>query len=171
MTIQTATIATAPKQRTTRFITAAAGAVLALSAAAGIGAWQASRDGSTSVGNQPAASMPATAARVPAVDPAAFSDQELYSRWLPAQAAAVQVPDPAAFSDQEMYQRSRHAAAAPAVPVTDQAMYQAWQAAARTGAAPMEPMGGLAELYAEREADRFADERPQPRRLVGVGVN
>lgn len=61
MTIQTASIAAAPKQRTTRIIIAAAGTILALSAVAGIGAWQASRDGGTSTREQQAPSVPAPA--------------------------------------------------------------------------------------------------------------
>jgi hypothetical protein len=61
MTIQMPGITAVPKQRKTQFITAAAGVVLALATAAGIGAWQASRDGGTTVGDQPAASIPVPA--------------------------------------------------------------------------------------------------------------
>ena len=63
MTIQTTPIAVAPKQHKTRLITAAAGALLALIAAAGIGAWQMSRDGGTSVVEQQAPSIPVPAER------------------------------------------------------------------------------------------------------------
>ena len=75
MTIQTAPIAVAPKRHRTRFITVAAGAVLALTAAAGIGAWQLGRDGTTSVGEQQAASPPvpaAPAARAEASPPVVY---------------------------------------------------------------------------------------------------
>ena len=196
MTIQTATIATAPEQRRTRFLTAAAGAILALTAAAGIGAWQASRGGGSETATPPvvAVEQPIVArpveraptvylvgtaaqaaavqrgiseaaaiqaqlgesgtedevllvasaegeaalrllteqdairaelrlpplhivdlrtqstASTPALDPAVFSDQEMYGRWL--QALQAQAADPAAFSDQEMYSRWLQAQAA-----------------------------------------------------------
>jgi hypothetical protein len=62
MTIQMPSITAAPKQRKTQVLTAAAGVVLALATAAGVGAWQAGRDGG-SVGEQPATSMPAPVQR------------------------------------------------------------------------------------------------------------
>ena len=61
MTSQTAPIAAAPKHHRTWLITAAAGAFLALTTAAGIGAWQMSRDGGTTSGEQQVASLPASA--------------------------------------------------------------------------------------------------------------
>ncbi len=63
MTIQMPAITAAPKQRKTQLITATVGAVLALATAAGIGAWQAGRDGGASVGEQSATAMPAPVQR------------------------------------------------------------------------------------------------------------
>ena len=63
MTIQMRAIATAPKQRKTQVLTAAAGVVLALATAVGIGAWQAGRDGGSSTGEQSATAMPAPVQR------------------------------------------------------------------------------------------------------------
>ena len=88
MTIQTASIAAAPKQRRTQFITAAAAAVLALGAAAGLGAWQASRYGGTSTAQQPAASLPAPVQR--AVVRAADTAPTYYLVASQAQATAVE---------------------------------------------------------------------------------
>ena len=47
------------------------------------------------------------------LDPATFSDAEMYARWQEAQAAVLQELDPAAFSDQEMYSRWRQAQVMP----------------------------------------------------------
>lgn len=87
MTIQTASIAATPKRRTTQLITAAAGAVLALTAATGLGAWQMSRDGGANVGEQAVA--PASAPVRPAARPAAETAPAYYLVASQTQAAAV----------------------------------------------------------------------------------
>jgi len=89
MTIQTASLAATPKQRTMRLLTAAAGAVLALSAVASIGAWQASRDGGTSTREQPSASVPAPATVRTIIGRATDSAPTYYLVASPAQAATV----------------------------------------------------------------------------------
>ena len=89
MTIQTASSAATPKQRTTRFVTAAAGAVLALTAAAGLGAWQASHQGGTSVAEPQAAAMAAPAPVRPATSRATDATSTYYLVASQAQAATV----------------------------------------------------------------------------------
>ena len=61
MTSQMAPIAPAPKHHRTWLLPAAAGAFLALTTAAGIGAWQMGRAGSTTSGEQWVAPLPASA--------------------------------------------------------------------------------------------------------------
>lgn len=105
MTIQTASIATTRKHRRTRFITAAAGAVLALTAAGGIGAWQITR---SSGSQEPAAAapVPSVSGDTPALSRAATSTparETLYIVATDAEAAqlwdaiAVTVPDPSRY--------------------------------------------------------------------------
>ena len=61
MTIQTASVAAAPTQHRRRYFAAAAGALLGLTAAAGIGAWQLGRDGGPSTREQSSAAVPVAA--------------------------------------------------------------------------------------------------------------
>lgn len=101
MTIRTASIAAARKHHVTRFIAVAAGAVLALTAAGGIGAWQITRS-SGSLEPAAAAPVPSVSGDTPARSRAAAptparetvyivaTDAEAAQLW---DAITVTVPD------------------------------------------------------------------------------
>ena len=78
MTSQTASIAPTPKQRRTQFITAAAGAVLALVTAAGIGGWQLRDQQSASTAGHEAAAPVSAAVTPPAPTTAVREDAVVY---------------------------------------------------------------------------------------------
>src|SRR5688500_14840757 len=89
MTIQMPANTAAPKPRQTQGRTAAAGVVLALATAAGIGVWQTGRDGGSSVGEQPATSMPVPAPMQRAAGRTADAAPTYYLVASEAEAAAV----------------------------------------------------------------------------------
>ena len=90
MTIQTPASAATPKQRTSPFMTAAAGALLALIAAAALGAWQASRDGGRTSGAQRAAALPVPTSAQRVAGPVIDTAPTYYLVASRAQAAALQ---------------------------------------------------------------------------------
>ena len=90
MTSQTASIAPTPKQRRTQFITAAAGAVLALATAAGIGGWQLRDQRSASTAGHEAAAPVSAAVTPPAPTTAVREDTVVYLVSSPEQAVVVQ---------------------------------------------------------------------------------
>ena len=182
MTIQTASIVTAPQRRTTRFLTAAAGAALALGAVTGIGAWQASRDGGTRTTEQHVASAPTPVQRVVgrAIDTAptyylvgsAAQAQAAGAALEEANAVRATAGEPSLAGQVETLQSAeaearlleaiadadtiRYGLGIPPVRVIDlrPAGEPAVGATARSGAVGegVAPRGGMAELYAEQQA-------------------
>ena len=90
MTIQRASVAAAPAQHRRRYLSAAAGALLVLTAAAGIGAWQLGRDGGTSNREQPSAAVPVAAPVRTSTGRTGDTAPTYYLVTSPAQAAAVE---------------------------------------------------------------------------------
>ena len=90
MTSQTPSIAPTPKQRRTQVITAAAGAVLALATAAGLGGWQLRDQQSASTARPETAAPVSTAVTPPAPTSTVREDAVVYLVSSPEQAVVVQ---------------------------------------------------------------------------------
>ena len=101
MTSQTPSIAPTPKQRRTQVITAAAGAVLALATAAGIGGWQLRDQRSASTAGHEAAAPVSAAVAQPAPTSAGREDAVVYLVSSPEQADRVQADIAAARTSAE----------------------------------------------------------------------
>ena len=137
MTTRTTTIEANTKG--TRALIGATAATLALLGGALL--WQARPSGEAAT---PRATASSSTSTVNEGGAPAVTDAEMYQRGQQAEAAPERTVNRVLVGSEAV------AAAAPAGPVTDQEMYRAWQAAARTGAVQPEPMGGLAELYRDQ---------------------